>query len=337
MSSALPAVVIVTHDTRAEVLRCLDSIAPGEADEVVVVDSGSSDGTAEAVQRDHPLVQVVSLANVGFGRAANAGIRTTTALHVVVCNADVRFAPGALPTLAGCLDADAEVAAVGPLVRYPDGTVQASARCLPDLRTAVAHGLLGRVRPDNAATCRYHARDLPIDRARDVDWLSGCALALRRTAVEAIGGFDPGYFLYVEDVDLGQRLRAAGWRLRYEPCARVVHTVGASTSQRRGRALVAHARSLSRYQAMRLGRGPGRLLIWPLRVALTGWVVATWAAERLARDTRSVTGERLAAPMLQDGPLAALLDAGDPDPDLDPDPDPDLDPDLDRRSDAAGA
>jgi N-acetylglucosaminyl-diphospho-decaprenol L-rhamnosyltransferase len=304
-AASAPAVVIVTHDTREEVLGCLDSIPPGEAAEVVVVDSGSTDDTVRVLRRDRPDVRVIALTNVGFGRGANAGIRATAAAHVVVCNADVRFAAGALPALAARLEGDAEVAAVGPLVHYPDGTVQASARCLPDLRTAVVHGLLGRVVPDNDATRRYHARHEPPDRPRDVDWLSGCALALRRTAVEAVGGFDPGYFLYVEDVDLGQRLRAAGWRLRYEPSARVVHTVGASTSQRRGRALVAHARSLDRHQSRRLGPGPARCLIWPLRVALAGWVVATWTAERFARDPRSVTGERLATPRSHAAPRPA--------------------------------
>lgn len=243
----LPAVVIVTHDTRDEVLGCLASIPEDEAAQIVVVDSGSTDDTAEALRRQHPDVRVIRLANVGFGRGANCGIRATRADHVVVCNADVRFTRGALPVMAGRLEADVEVAAVGPLVRYPDGTVQASARCMPDVRTAVVHGLLGRVAPDNAATRRYHVRDEPTEQPRDVDWLSGCALALRRTAVDEVGGFDPGFFLYVEDVDLGQRLRSRGWRLRYEPSARVVHSVGASTSQQRGRSLLAHARSLDRY------------------------------------------------------------------------------------------
>lgn len=302
-----PAVVIVTHDTRAEVLACLASIPSGEAAEIVVVDSGSSDGTAEVIRRDHPGVRVLELANVGFGRGANAGMQVTSAAHVVVCNADVRFTPGALRMMADRLEADVEVAAVGPSVRYPDGAVQASARCMPEFRTAVMHGLLGRIAPDNPATRRYHLRDEPLDRPRDADWLSGCALGLRRAAVDQIGGFDPGYFLYVEDVDLGERLRAAGWRLRYEPGARVVHTVGASTSQRRGRSLLAHARSLDRYQSMRLGGGPGRVLVWPLRLALVGWVVGTWLAERFARDPRSVTGERLVARPADATPPLALL------------------------------
>jgi N-acetylglucosaminyl-diphospho-decaprenol L-rhamnosyltransferase len=321
------AVVIVTHDTCQELHGCLDSIPADEADEVVVVDAGSTDGTDAMVRgriEVEPRLRYLPLANAGFGRSANAGMRTTSAPVLVVANADVRFAPGALARLAASLDEDATLGAVGPLVRYPEGGVQASARRLPDLPTAIVHALLGRIAPGNPATRRYHAlgtdRTLEpeptlgtdrtpepeptpgTDRApggerrapapREVDWLSGCALALRRDAIEAIGGFDPGYFLFVEDLDLAVRLRSAGWRIGQDPRAEVVHRVGASTSRVRSRALVWHARSLRRYV---LRRCPPRLrpvLGPPLTLALAGWVAVTYLAERLptARG-RSTTGE----------------------------------------------
>ncbi len=290
------AVVLVSHDTREEVLGALASLAADAAAwqglEVVVVDTGSRDGTVAAVRGARPEVRVLPLVNTGFARAANAGVRATHAPVVVVANADVRFEPGAVAALAGALEEHGDLGAVGPEVRYPDGTLQASARRRPDTTTAVLHALLGRIRADNPWTRRYHARDLDPGRAREVDWLSGCALALRRSAVEQVGGFDPGYFLYVEDVDLAERLRAAGWRLRYEPRARVRHRVGASTSRARWRALRHHARSLDRYLAARL-RGPGRLLRPLLPLAVLAWAVATGLAERL-RGGRSTTGERRA-------------------------------------------
>jgi N-acetylglucosaminyl-diphospho-decaprenol L-rhamnosyltransferase len=312
--SAGLAVVVVTHDTCAELLGCLDSIPPDEADEVVVVDAGSRDGTAVALRHRVEVearLRYLPLANAGFGRSANAGIRASSAPVVVLANADVRFGPGALTRLAATLDDDASIGALGPLVRYPEGGIQASARRLPDIRTAVAHALLGRLAPGNAATRRYHATDVTgvadqIDVAgvaeprvagdagpRAVDWLSGCALALRREAVESVGGFDPGYFLYVEDLDLAVRLRAAGWRVAIDPRADVVHRVGASTSRVRARALIWHARSLRRYA---LGRCPRRLrvVVRPvLTLALGAWVAVTYVAERLpASRGRSTTGER---------------------------------------------
>ena len=289
-------VVLVTHDTREEVHGALTSLAAegaGNGDlEVVVVDTGSSDGTAAAVHRGWPAARVLRLVNTGFARAANAGLRATGAPVVVVANADVRFGAGALAALERALEEDPGLGAVGPEVRYPDGSLQASARRRPDTRTAVLHALLGRLRPDNPWTRRYHARDLDPGLPRDVDWLSGCAIALRREAVEEVGGFDPGYFLYVEDVDLAERLRAVGWRLGYEPSARVRHRVGASTSRARWTTLRHHARSLDRYLAARL-RGPWRLLRPLLPVAVLGWAVGTGIAERLGGG-RSTTGERSA-------------------------------------------
>jgi len=292
------AVVFVTHETRGEVLAALDALAadperPSDL-EVVVVDAGSRDGTVAAVRGRADGARVLALANTGFGRGANAGIRATSARFVLVANADVRVQPGALARLAAALAAEDEVAAVGPQVRYPSGALQASARRDLDVSTVLGHAGLGRLWPENPWTRRYHARDLPSDVARDVSWLSGCALLLRREAFESVGGFDPGYFLYVEDVDLGERLRAAGWRLRYEPAAVVEHRVGASTSRARLRALWHHAVSLDRYLAGRL-RGAGRLLRPLLPVALAAWVVVTALAERRGTG-RSTTGERLDAP-----------------------------------------
>lgn len=296
MVAESPAVVVVTHDTREDALACLRSALDAGADELVLVDSGSRDGTSAAVRSTLPDVRVLELANVGFGRAANAGIAATRAAEVVLANADVRFGQTSLAILRACLVDDVSVAAVGPAVVYPDGSPQASARRLPDPATAVGHALLGRLAPANRFTRRYRQLDADPGLPRDVDWLSGCALALRREAFAQVGGFDPGYFLYVEDVDLCVRLRSAGWRLRYDPTARVTHRVGASTGRRRAWALVQHARGLDRFHAVHLARsGPARLLRPLVRLGLAGWVVATlvWErVERLTGDARSTTGER---------------------------------------------
>jgi len=295
VSPATTGVVVVTHETRDEVLGLLANLRthPGP---VVVVDAGSADGTAAAVRAAHPEVRVLELANVGYGRGVNAGVAALPGdVDVVVAaNADVRFDPGAVERLADALAADPSVALVGPRVRYPDGTHQASARRTPGLGVAVVHAALGWFVPTNPATRRYHALDLTGPEVRegcDVDWVSGCAFGVRRDDFVAVGGFDPGYHLFVEDVDLCARLRASGRRVRFEPSATVVHRVGASTSQRPLRSRLLHARGLDRYLS-RHGRGPVRVLrplLWP---GLGAWVVVTSLAARLGSAGRSTTGER---------------------------------------------
>lgn len=295
MTPARTGVVIVTHETRDEVLGALTSLA-GHPGPVVVVDAGSLDGTAEAVRAAHPEVRVLELDNVGFGRGANAGAAALPEDTdvVLIANADVRFGPDAVEELVAALADDPGVALVGPRVRYPDGSHQASARRSPTFATALTHGAIGWVVPDNPATRRYHALDLTgpdVIEAVDVDWVSGCAFAVRRSDFDAVGGFDPGYGLFVEDVDLCDRLRARGRRVRFVPSALVEHRVGASTGQRPLRARIAHARALERYLS-RPGRGPARHLrplLWP---GLAAWVAATSVAEVLRGEGRSTTGER---------------------------------------------
>lgn len=294
MTAPRTAAVVVTHETREEVLACLATLHDAGADEVVVVDTGSSDGTAAAVRRDHPDVTLLTLDNVGYGAAANVGIARTSAPVIVVANADTRFGAGSMTRLADELAHDPGVGSAGPLVRYPDGRIQASNRRFPTAGQAVGHALLGLWFPRNPWTRAYRMLDVDPLAARDVDWLSGCAVALRRSAFEEVGGFDPGYFMFVEDVDLGYRLRQAGWRVRFVPDAEVVHTVGASTRRHRARMLVAHARSLDRFYGRAYAGRAGRLLRPFVRLGLAVWVAVAlvWgAATGVRRHGRSTTGE----------------------------------------------
>lgn len=292
MSTGQVAAVVVTHNTRDDVLACLETLAATTVDEVVVVDCGSTDGTVRAVRDACPDVKVLDLDNVGFGRGANAGVALTSTPYVIVANADTRFAEDVPEVLAAA--ATDEVGAVGPSVVFPDGRRQASARSFPTLAQAAGHALLGLWWPRNRWTRAYRQTDVDPALPRDVDWLSGCALLLRREAFDDVGGFDPGYWMYVEDVDLGFRLRQAGWRIRYEPGARVTHKVGASTStKRRARMVVAHARSLDRFYGRAYNVGVGRLARPFVRLGLVLWVGLVLAWDRIVarRTGRRSTGE----------------------------------------------
>jgi N-acetylglucosaminyl-diphospho-decaprenol L-rhamnosyltransferase len=224
--------------------------------------------------------------NLGYGRAANLGARACQGRHLLVCNPDLVLQAGAVSTLMAYLDADAGLGIVGPLLLNSDGTVYPSARAFPSLVDAVGHGALGFVWPGNPFSRRYQLLDWDHAGARRVDWVSGACMMIRREAWDALGGFDPAYFMYMEDVDLCWRAARVGWRVAYEPAARALHLRGVSADLHPYRMIAAHHRSLWRF-AWRSTQGWRRLL---LPVVAAGLVVRLfiacgvrwWAAHRPA-------------------------------------------------------
>jgi N-acetylglucosaminyl-diphospho-decaprenol L-rhamnosyltransferase len=153
------------------------------------------------------------------------------------------------------------------MLHNPDGSQYPSARSVPSTVDAVGHAILGQVRPRNAFTRRYRQLDVDPKRPRDVDWLSGAAMWLRRSAIESVGGWDEHYFMYAEDLDLCWRLRRLGWRIGYEPRGHVTHVQGVSTDRHPYRMIVRHHRSVYRF-ANKRWRGARRVLLAPTAVFL---------------------------------------------------------------------
>jgi N-acetylglucosaminyl-diphospho-decaprenol L-rhamnosyltransferase len=163
-----------------------------------------------------------------------------------VANPDLEWADGALDTLLEAAERWPRGGAFGPLIRNPDGTVYPSARLLPSLGKGIGHAVLGRVWPGNPWTTAYKQSDTAVAE-RTAGWLSGSCLLLRREAFDSVAGFDPRYFMYFEDVDLGDRLSRAGWLNVYVPRAEVVHIQGHSTARASAKMLAAHHDSARRY------------------------------------------------------------------------------------------
>jgi N-acetylglucosaminyl-diphospho-decaprenol L-rhamnosyltransferase len=277
--------VVVNYEPGERLVSCVrsllaDTSAAGPP-EVVVVDNGSTDGSVDLLTAALPDVPVLRPgSNLGYAAAANRGIAATTAPVVAVCNPDVELEPGTAAALLARFDAEPDLGAVGPIVRNRDGSVYPSARSVPRIGDAVGHGLFGLVRPTNRFTRRYRELDADPTRARDSDFVSGAAIWLRRTALETVGGWDEGYFMYVEDVDLCWRLRDAGWRVAYEPGGSVVHVQGASTARHPYRMILEHHRSLARFAAKRW-HGAKRLLLVPAAAFLALRAVGAMGAHAL--------------------------------------------------------
>ncbi|MGH9011167.1 MAG: glycosyltransferase family 2 protein, partial [Acidimicrobiia bacterium] len=274
-------------------IECVGSVlAQDPPAELVVVDNASTDGSLEALRQAHPGVRVVSSGdNLGYARAANLGIAATDAPVVAVLNPDTVLGPGVARALTARFAADAKLGAAGPRLHNPDGSVYPSARQIPSLVDAVGHGLLFFVWPDNPFTGRYRETGADPARPRDVDWVSGAAIWLRRAALDDVGGWDERYFMYVEDVDLCWRLRRACWRVAYEPAGTVEHLLGISTASRPYRMIAEHHRSLLRFASVRF-TGPRRALLGPAAAFLTARGALAMAHHRLAARQGANFGKR---------------------------------------------
>jgi GT2 family glycosyltransferase len=224
-------VVIVSFRCRELLRDCLESLRANPPDRpmgVFVVDNASGDGSARMVADDYPEVELhPSARNLGFAAATNLGIRSGKAPYVLALNPDTRVREGALERVASVLDSRPEVAVAGCRLEREDGSLDhASKRSFPTPLSALGHfSGVGRRSGAPRALAAYRA---PGVASGPVDAVNGAFMLIRRTALEQLGGFDEGYWMYMEDLDLCYRLAQAGWITWYEPDATVVHLKGGS-------------------------------------------------------------------------------------------------------------
>jgi N-acetylglucosaminyl-diphospho-decaprenol L-rhamnosyltransferase len=238
---------------------------------VVLADNGSTDGSVETAATRPGVRLLRTGGNLGYGAAANAGVRVLDPgiEWVLVANPDLVFGAGAIDALLVAASRHPEAGAFGPLIVTPEGVVYPTARHLPSIGAGVGHAVFGWWWPKNPWT-RAYRQDAGEPVERPAGWLSGSCLLLRRKAFAAVDGFDPGYFMYFEDVDLGDRLGRAGWSSWYCPSAVAVHRGGHATKRAPAAMSDAHHRSAYRYLS---GKYPARWqapLRWLLAAGLQG-------------------------------------------------------------------
>jgi GT2 family glycosyltransferase len=240
---------------------------------VIVVDNASSDGSLAALPQDARLEVIRNARNLGFATACNIGARAGTAASILFLNPDCRAAPGAVARLLHVLWSADEIGMVGGLLLNPDGTEQPGARRDLPILGNIFGRVLGFVghrdqRPNGIADYSRHGDPLP-DHPADVEAISGALMLVKRDAFDAIGGWDEGYFLHVEDLDLCMRFRRAGHRIVFVPDARVVHVKGASSGRRVFVEWHKHRGMLRYYRKFLAGEGSAAL---GLLVTLGVWL-----------------------------------------------------------------
>jgi GT2 family glycosyltransferase len=290
-------IAVVSWNTRELLRNCLRSIEPevraGRA-EAWVIDNASQDGSAEMVAESFAWAKLIaSQENLGFGPAVNAVAARTSSPWIAIANADIELFDGSLATLLEVGTGDPRIGILAPRLVLPDGRTQHSAYAFPKLGFTLAFnlgvvGLSDRLAARMLLEGRWRG-----DRARYVGWALGAFLLVRRAAWDSVDGFDPEQWMYAEDLDLGWRVAAAGWRTRFEPSAPVRHHSAAATSQLWGDERdVRWQRSTYAWMLRRRGgvimrcyglintAGAGVRVLFYSALAATGWRREEWLRRR---------------------------------------------------------
>jgi GT2 family glycosyltransferase len=229
------SIVIVSYNTREDLARCLKSLhasPPAASHDVVVVDNGSTDGSADTARQFSNVRLIESGGNVGFARANNIGIRATTGVNLLVLNSDTIVPAGAIDRLLAELDANPDVAVVGPRIVDGHGRAELSFGRMIGPLNEFRQKRLGRGPLDELTRTRGYP-----------DWVSAACLLVRRADAEAVGLFDERYFMYTEDVDLCAAIRARGRKVLFAPEIEIVHLRGRSAATAPGETTAAYRRS----------------------------------------------------------------------------------------------
>lgn len=273
--------LILNTNRRADTLACLASLAAGSYphNTVVVLDNASTDGSPEAIRAAFPAVQVVALAeNLGYAGNNNVGLALALsqgADWVLVLNEDTVLAPDCVAALVAAGEADPQVGMAGPLIYHADepGVIQSAGGVL-DRQWRALH--VGQNQPDQG---QFAA-------PRPVDWLSGCALLVRRAVLEQVGLIDADYFYFWEETEWCLRARRAGWRVLHVPAAKLWHK-GVQRSYQPKPSVTYYA-TRNRFATLAKHRAP--LGVWlaawgEAARTLASWTLRPkWRAQRAHRD-----------------------------------------------------
>ena len=232
--------VVVTHGPDPDLDRCLASLGPQVDELVVVANPPAPEVSSRLIANDRAL---------GFAANANKGIEATSAPYVVVANPDTEARPDAVRSLVAFAEEHPRAGVIGPQLVFPDGTWQPSRRAFPTVRGTIVRRtpLRSLLHPESRQRDHYRLDERPTEPVQ-ADWMLAAFLLLRRDMLDELGGFDDGYRLYGEDIDLCYRAAQAGWERWYVPEATVQHAHAAVTDRRfLTRQTLWHWRSIARF------------------------------------------------------------------------------------------
>jgi len=246
------SVTICSWNTLADLRKCLASLEQVQTEaafEVLVIDNNSEDRSAEMVEQEFPWVRLYKMnRNLGFTGGHNFLLEKRLAPHAFLLNSDAEVHPGALRKLLDFATDHEDAGIVGPKLLNPDGSLQFSCRRFPNPVAALFRNTpIGKLFPNNRFTKEYLMQDWDHTQSRTVDWVSGAAFLAHKRMMDKVGYFDPGFFMYCEDVDWCWRTWENGFKVYYFPEAVVTHAIGRSTDKAPNRMIGGFHKSMLRF------------------------------------------------------------------------------------------
>lgn len=252
------SVVVVSYNVRPLLERCLAALHG--AAELIVVDNGSRDGSVDLVRERFPEAQLVSRPdNPGFSTAVNLGVRQATHDVVLLLNPDTELPVGGLRAMLARFEQRPEAWAMGFRQVDQDGFFQLAVGPPPSLILELGRRVVQR-RLDRGDRWMARVVDGLLSVPRQVPWVGGSVMLMRRAAFERVGGWDERFFLYFEDIDYCLRLRRAGGQVIYDPSVTVIHHRGRSAATEQAMAQRAYRESQLLFWEKHRGRGAAALV-----------------------------------------------------------------------------
>ena len=240
------SVVVVNHNAKEELELCLKSLLLQRKDlsfEIVLADNNSSDGSLDMLQTQFPMVQLIAFdVNVGFSKANNACWRQAQGNLVLFLNSDTMVPPGALKKMTGAMNCRSEVGGLGPLLRNTNGSIQLSFGDALSITSELKQKIINKGYGNGQGPLKNYVSSLYANE-RNVDWVSGACLLVRKHILEKVGGFDERFFLYSEDVDLCYQIKDLGFSIIFLPDIEILHHRGRSVAKMQERAFFESQRS----------------------------------------------------------------------------------------------
>lgn len=238
MSNLKLSIIIVSYNTKDMLSNCLDSLYRLNRNftfEVIIIDNDSADGSPALVrqlQKKYPRLTLLPLSkNLGFGSANNYGARHARGKYLLFLNSDTLVPSGVLKQALTMASSTNKLGVFSCKLKNSDGTTQANGGFFPTLKRLLLWqtfiddlpGVKGKVKSIHPPADFYR-------RTRSLDWVTGAFMLIPRTVFEAVGGFDPDIFMYVEDTELCYRIKRMGHKVIYSNTPSIIHLGGGSSS-----------------------------------------------------------------------------------------------------------